>query len=109
MREYGKGDSWTKLFNLKTCNPPKQILTLDPVVVMQTSAVLVMRTDSGLEVVRFDHHEEKLGETSAVAAIYSVPGNRYDMIRYEESLFWLSDYLDDGHIQKAQNPTQGLT
>jgi hypothetical protein len=93
MREYGKGDSWTKLYNLKTCNPPKQILFLYPILVTQRCAVVMMHTDSGMEVVRIDHHEDKRGETSTVAAIDGDPENRKDMIVYEESLCWLSDYL----------------
>ncbi|KAK9949279.1 hypothetical protein M0R45_004812 [Rubus argutus] len=103
MREYGKDDSWTKLYNLKSCNPPKQIRSLIPILVMQTCAIVMMRTDSGLEWVRIDHHEEKLGETSKVAATDSVPWIRYRMTGYEESLFWISDYLGVEETTVASN------
>lgn len=87
MREYGEGDSWTKLFNLNTCEPPEQIMYLTP-----ASAVVMLSTSSGLELVRIDHSEEKLGETSTVAARHMVPEHDMEMIGYEESLVWLSDY-----------------
>jgi hypothetical protein len=103
MREYGKGDSWTKLYNLKSDNPPKQILSLIPILVMQTCAVVMMHTESGLEWVRIDHHEEKLGEISKVGATGSVPWIRYRMIGYEESLFWISDYLGVEETMVASN------
>jgi F-box interacting protein len=91
MREYGKGDSWTKLYNLK--NPPEHVGCFIPILIMQTCVVVMMHAGSGLELVRIDHHEGRLGETSTVAARVRVPGNRCEMIGYEESLFWLGDYL----------------
>lgn len=64
MREYDlRGDSWTKLFNLKLSNPPEVVWHFrQNVLVMETSIVAERWTFNEIRLVRIDHNgEEKLG------------------------------------------------
>lgn len=100
MREYDVIQSWTKVFNFKVSNQPERIFLLHPVLIMETSTVMVKLTsNSRHRFVRIEHKEEE--------PVIECK-NDYDhgamMIVYEESLLWIDDYLG---AEETRNPTQG--
>ncbi|XP_004295305.1 PREDICTED: F-box protein CPR30-like [Fragaria vesca subsp. vesca] len=88
MREYGKGNSWTKLFNLRISDQPdKQICYVQPILVTETCTFLEIHTESGSDrrvakLVKSYHNELKIEEVH-------VDRYRHGMVGYEESLLWL--------------------
>ncbi|XP_004296188.1 PREDICTED: F-box protein At4g22390-like [Fragaria vesca subsp. vesca] len=85
MKEYDKGNSWTKLFKVRvTDQPDEQISFVQPILVSETCIFLEIHTESGsgAKLVRSYHKEEKTKE---------VHMDRYsrEIIGYEESLVWL--------------------
>ncbi|KAL6197690.1 hypothetical protein ACLB2K_033296 [Fragaria x ananassa] len=87
MREYDKGNSWTKLFNLRISDQPdKQICYVQPILVTETCTFLEIHTESGSDrrvakLVKSYHNELKIEEVH-------VDRYRHGMIGYEESLLW---------------------
>ncbi|KAL6200739.1 hypothetical protein ACLB2K_030520 [Fragaria x ananassa] len=79
--EYDKGNSWTKLFNLRIADPDEQIRYIQPILVTETCTFLETQTASGSrpKLVRSYHMEEKIKEVHVRAGV----------IGYEESLLWL--------------------
>jgi F-box interacting protein len=79
MREYDvRGDSWTKLFNLKLSNPPLELRHYRDLLVMESC--IVAKSYNGSWLVRIDLKEEDKLE------MYKTTGSWLNMIPYEESL-----------------------
>ncbi|XP_004305241.1 PREDICTED: F-box protein CPR30-like [Fragaria vesca subsp. vesca] len=89
MREYGVRDSWTKLFNLKFSDPPKDLWGYihRAVLVMETgivAGIYVDGNDKDLGSVKILHNEDKF-------SFYKVEGYWLNCIQYQESLLRIDD------------------
>ncbi|XP_061988801.1 F-box protein CPR1-like [Rosa rugosa] len=84
MEEYGVCQSWTKLFDYEVSHKPGY-WSLIPILVMETITLTVQMTCRADILVKHDHKEGKL-------SFHFLDRYKWHMIKYEESLLWLSDY-----------------
>ncbi|PRQ18886.1 putative F-box domain-containing protein [Rosa chinensis] len=84
MEEYGVCQSWTMLFDYGVSQNPGY-WSLIPILVMETITLTVQMTCRADILVKHDHKEGKL-------SFHFLDRYKWHMIKYEESLLWLSDY-----------------
>ncbi|XP_062006207.1 uncharacterized protein LOC133723395 isoform X2 [Rosa rugosa] len=90
MREYDVRDSWTKLFNLKLSDPPKEQWSYNRILVTETSMVAeIFVGNVGRGLVKILKKEE---DKCSIYMI-GVEGDWIDMIEYQESLLRIDGAL----------------
>nr|XP_011466628.1 PREDICTED: F-box protein CPR30-like isoform X2 [Fragaria vesca subsp. vesca] len=93
MGEYGVRDSWTKLFNLKLLDPPKDVRWYyNHVLVLETSMVTQIyvgeRRKVKVGLIKIVQKEE---DKCSRESYYKVNREWITMIDYQESLLWIED------------------
>ncbi|XP_062005556.1 F-box protein CPR1-like isoform X2 [Rosa rugosa] len=103
MMEYGVCDSWTKLFRFEMDDVNLSL----PICCTERMIVMSRYKRRDLELIRFDHDEEKLDNVAVCSSgRYTLKMGLCEMIDYDETLLWLPDSRAEGGDRKDSKPNR---